>query len=58
MILYLLEPDRMKLRFIEVKGRAEGADTVTITKNEIITGLNKKSDFALAIVQVDSRPRE
>ena len=49
-----LDPDRMKLRFIEVKGRAEGADTVTITKNEIITGLNKKSDFALAIVQVDS----
>ncbi len=44
-----------KLRFIEVKGRANGADTVTITKNEILTGLNKPDDFILAIVLVDGQ---
>jgi hypothetical protein len=37
------------LRFIEVKGRIRGAKTVTITKNEILTGLNKPDDFILAI---------
>ena len=46
-------PDTGKLRFIEVKGRDKEADTVTITKNEILTGLNKPDDFILAIVQVD-----
>jgi len=45
--------DPGKLRFIEVKGRAKGADTVTITKNEILTALNKPDDFILAIVEVD-----
>jgi hypothetical protein len=40
-------------RFIEVKGRAAGAKTVTVTKNEIIAGLNKPKDFILAIVEVD-----
>jgi hypothetical protein len=42
-----------KLRFIEVKGRAEGAETVTISKREIITGLNKPEDFILALVMVN-----
>ena len=41
------------LRFIEVKGRAKGADTVTVTKNEILTALNKPDDFFLALVEVD-----
>lgn len=41
-----------RLRFIEVKGRIEGADTVTITKNEIMTGLNKPDNYILALVQV------
>ncbi len=41
------------LRFIEVKGRVKGATTVTISKNEILTGLNKPEDFILAIVEVD-----
>ena len=41
-----------RLRFIEVKGRIEGADTVTITKNEIITALNKPDDYMLALLQV------
>jgi Domain of unknown function (DUF3883) len=42
-----------KLRFLEVKDRAVGADTVTITRNEIMTALNKPDDFILAIVTVD-----
>jgi SNF2 family DNA or RNA helicase len=42
-----------KLRFIEVKGRVHGADTVTVTKNEILTGLNKSEQFILAIVSVE-----
>ncbi|MBI4803405.1 MAG: DUF3883 domain-containing protein, partial [Elusimicrobia bacterium] len=41
------------LLFIEVKGRAIGAQTVTITKNEILTALNKPESFILAIVEVD-----
>ncbi len=40
-----------RLRFIEVKGRAESADTVTVTKNEILYSLNKPEDFILAIVE-------
>lgn len=46
-------PDTGKLRFIEVKGRAAGARTVTVTKNEILTALNKPEDFVLAVVVVD-----
>jgi hypothetical protein len=41
------------LRFLEVKGRVTGAKTVTITKNEILTGLNKPDEFILAIVVID-----
>jgi hypothetical protein len=41
------------LRFLEVKGRVRGAKTVTITKNEILTGLNMPDDFILAIVVHD-----
>src|SRR5579859_72832 len=40
-----------RLRFIEVKGRAAGADTITVTKNEILYSLNKPEDFILAIVE-------
>lgn len=46
-------PGTGKLRFIEVKGRVKGADIVTVTKNEILTALNKPEDFILAIVEVD-----
>lgn len=46
-------PQEGRLRFIEVKGRAKGADTVTVTKNEILTALNKPDDFILAMVEVD-----
>jgi len=40
-------------RLIEVKGRAKGATTITLTKNEIIAALNKPEQFWLAIVLVD-----
>jgi hypothetical protein len=46
-------PGTGQLRFIEVKGRVSGAKTVTITKNEILTALNKPDEFILAIVEVD-----
>lgn len=42
-----------RLRFIEVKGRVQGADSITITKNEILTALNKPEQFILAVVEVD-----
>ncbi len=47
-------PNSGRLRFIEVKGRAAGADTVTVTYNEIRYALNKPDDFILAIVEVES----
>lgn len=43
-------PGTGRLRFIEVKGRVVGAETVTVTKNEILYSLNKPDDFILAIV--------
>lgn len=46
-------PGDGRLRFLEVKGRVKGATTVTITKNEILTALNKPDDFILAICEVD-----
>lgn len=39
-----------RLQFIEVKGRVAGAETVTVTKNEILYSLNKPDDFILAMV--------
>jgi superfamily II DNA or RNA helicase len=54
-----------RLRFIEVKGRIAGADTVTVTKNEILTALNlgdsrdslaetlrERDGYILALVEV------
>jgi hypothetical protein len=46
-------PGTGRLRFIEVKGRVQGATTITVTKNEILSCLNKPDDFILAIVEVD-----
>ena len=39
-------------RHIEVKGRVNGAATVTITRNEMLYGLNQADKFVLAIVLV------
>jgi len=44
-------PGTGKLRFLEVKGRIEGAATITVTRNEILYSLNKPEDFILAIVE-------
>lgn len=44
-------PGTGKLRFLEVKGRISGADTITVTKNEILYSLNRPDDFILAIVE-------
>ncbi len=45
------DPRTGKLRFIEVKGREAGAESITITKNEILTALNKPENYILAIVE-------
>ena len=49
-------PDADRLRFIEVKGRIAGAETVTISRNEILTALNKPDDWLLALVEVPPAP--
>jgi hypothetical protein len=48
------DPKIDHLRFIEVKGRIDGADTVMITRQEVITSLNEPEKFILAIVQVEN----
>lgn len=48
------DPDTRHLRFIEVKGRIDGADSVMITRQEIITSLHEPEKFILAIVQVEN----
>ena len=45
-------------RHIEVKGRAKGSSTVTVTRNEILYGLNQQDKFILAIVMVDGDQHE
>jgi len=40
-------------RHIEVKGRAKGSTTITVTRNEILYALNQQDKFILAIVLVD-----
>ena len=45
-------------RHIEVKGRAKGQATITVTRNEILYGLNQADKFILAIVLVDGNKHE
>lgn len=40
-------------RHIEVKGRAKGQATITVTRNEVLYGLNQADKFILAVVLVD-----
>lgn len=47
------EPETGRLRFIEVKGRRADADTVVVTRNEMLVALNKRDDYYMAIVRVD-----
>ena len=41
-----------ELLFIEVKGRIEGSNTVTVSRNEMLTALNKPDQYILALVRV------
>ena len=47
-----------QVRHIEVKGRDKGQSTITITRNEILYGLNQSDKFILAIVLVDGDQHE
>ena len=47
------DPSNNSLLFIEVKGKATGATTVTASKTQIFTALNKPDNFILAIVEID-----
>jgi hypothetical protein len=55
------EQENGHLLFIEVKGKAAGSTTVTVSRTQVLTALNKPDDFILAIVEVDgesvSEPR-
>jgi hypothetical protein len=48
------DPYTKHLRFIEVKGRVHGADTVMVTRQEVITSLHEPDKYILAIVQVEN----
>ena len=45
------DPRTGGVRFLEVKGRISGADSITVTKNEILYSLNKPDQFILAMVE-------
>ncbi len=46
------DPNIDHYRFIEVKGRVDSADTVMLTRQEIITSLHEPDKYILAIVQI------
>jgi hypothetical protein len=48
-----IEVRQPEARHIEVKGRSKGADTITITRNEILYALNQADKFVLALVLVE-----
>ena len=48
------DPKSGHLRFIEVKGRIDGADSVMVTRQEVITSLHEPEKFILAIVSVNA----
>ncbi|MFZ4122944.1 MAG: DUF3883 domain-containing protein, partial [Caulobacterales bacterium] len=50
-----LDPQTGNLRFIEVKGRIAGATSVSLTRNEVLTALNKPESWYLAVVFVENR---
>ena len=45
-------------RHIEIKGRAKGQTTITVSRNEVLYGLNQSDKFILAIVIVDGDQTE
>jgi superfamily II DNA or RNA helicase len=48
------DPNGGRLHFIEVKGRHEAADTVSITRNEMLTAFNTEERYVLAVVRVEA----
>ena len=46
-----LNPASGEVRFIEVKGRADGAGQITVTRNELVTALNRPEQFILAVIE-------
>ena len=53
------DPKDNRLLFIEVKGKTTDATTVTVSKTQIFTSLNKPDDFILAIVEIEGdTPKE
>lgn len=48
-------PETGHVRFLEVKGRRDGARDVTVTKNEILASFNKPESFYLVVVEVNSQ---
>ena len=47
------DPATRQRLFIEVKGRDSEADTICMTRNEVLTALNKPDEFILALVRVE-----
>ena len=47
------DPNTNQLLFIEVKGKAVGSTSVTVSKTQILTAFNKPDNFILAIVEID-----
>jgi hypothetical protein len=45
-------PNSGRLRLLEVKGRVAGADTVTVSRNEIMAGRNQPDSYFLVVVEV------
>ena len=52
------DPKTNQLLFIEVKGKAVGSTSVTVTKTQILTAFNKPDNFILAIVEVNGETTE
>jgi hypothetical protein len=46
------DPINGHLHFLEVKGRMEAGDTITVTTNEMLVALNAEERFVLAIVPI------
>ena len=46
------DPQTSSLRFIEVKGRRADADSITITRNEMLAAFNAAEKYILAVVLV------
>jgi hypothetical protein len=46
-----VDPRTGAMRFIEVKGRVNGAADITVTRNEILTSFNAPQSYYLAIVE-------